>query len=540
MRDLFGGEIITFDAEKDGHSCNGIQCKIVTYDEGIVYDWYILHNWRYMQGGTPDEMFGYSYAWHCTGEIGFDKILFSFIILHRASFKGNLKISNRLYYTLQGKEIFVRVNKKDGYARIKLDDYKDENRFILNIKVGAKDPNCFDLRKGEISYYNGLQPVTEDGKWAREGRQIMKPGKFLSLIARYIEISDTDLMNRAIELISESIKVNNIEDVKISDDPYSIYSTGTTTSSCGTLGKSCMRPEGIHTKQEYLKFYNYVGAKIVYRLDQNGKLSCRALLWDDVKELNGSKFGFVDRIYGTEADMEAIKEWAIENGYGYKRRQVYDDPTIILEGRQITKYDYKLKESIFDKLLHSPFLDSLYHLSNSGKNISSYKGDLILRNTNGEISGLSVYICCTCGKEHLKKDDVVIDDAYRLCKDCAVFSKTLNIWLDKKKAVFEDGDWVRVVTKKPISLINADIILNMKMNPFFIQDPEIQPHAFQIGDRVQILNNHDGGQFELGSIGEIVDYDGHQWLVSQDRLRDRWYSGNGDIRLVPRPPEAEF
>lgn len=127
----------------------------------------------------------------------------------------------------------------------------------------------------------------------------------------------------------------------------------------GTLGSSCMRYDKCGP---FLKIYtsNPDQARLIIlkgRKDPN-KICARAILWLDDKGRN-----FMDRVYvQNHADINLFIEFAIENGFYYKKDQTYaSGEPIMFNGEELS-----LDESVIDVTLKNggdfnyyPYMDSL-------------------------------------------------------------------------------------------------------------------------------------------------------------------------------------
>lgn len=295
--------------------------------------------------------------------------------------------------------------------------------------------NFFDVRKGEVSYHAGEQELTEDGKWKREGRQVCKPSRLISHLMEVCGVRiecdssrgnqelEEKLRRRMLELLSTFTSAKG-SDVMTSDDPQCIYEMETS-ERAGTLSSSCMRPESGCGCRNYSGFYNAMKARIAYTLDPEGRLFSRALLWENVVDVpSGKTFKFMDRIYGTEEVIQDMKEWALENGYGYKTEQSYANPEIILpEGERIHDFSYSLESDYYDGF---PYVDTLNRMDSQDGLFTLYsrKGAFhSLQNTDGQnvLDTEKETRCAACGAWMDTEDAINIDEeAY--CSQCTVYS----------------------------------------------------------------------------------------------------------------------
>ena len=293
--------------------------------------------------------------------------------------------------------------------------------------------NYFDIRDGVVSYQTSPPDLNENGKWKREGRQIMKMSKFLNTLRndfRCLDCQREKLINRAIELITTKSQKNDTN-IMVSNYPGSIYRIKTADSNTGTLGTSCMRPESCHCGKEYVDNYNLVRGLRIAHMVNGDNLIARALLWHDVKDCRtGDKFKFMDRIYGNELNIEAFKEWAHENGYLHKVEQSYSNQTLI-DADGVLKTSYYLEDAFSEHPENMPYVDTMCKYVEEENRLYCYDMDLDgeyydLQNTDGSMElendedDEDYFYCYNCGCR------TRIDDGYRsedtdnlFCPDCA-------------------------------------------------------------------------------------------------------------------------
>ena len=178
------------------------------------------------------------------------------------------------------------------------------------------------------------------------------------------------VLNRFIEYISvenDNCDINIIE----SEDIVQVYSIecGYNT---GTLEDSCMRcdegsdnldkkPNLPYRLQEFYDHIKGLGAKvsILYALDDDGRLTGRALLWKGALSRSiDSPFDFVDRIYGNESTINAFKSYAMENGYFHKVEQSYRNNDLYSVDEGIIKDPHIQLNGDFN-IPFAPYMDTL-------------------------------------------------------------------------------------------------------------------------------------------------------------------------------------
>ena len=261
----------------------------------------------------------------------------------------------------------------------------------------------FDLRKGEISYYpNNIKLETNSsGYWIREGRQVFKVGKFIKMLLdteaatilfdgreltsdEQIALQLDKLTTTFMEVKSGLVKSSAFQDcVKVCDDPTGIYLIETYEGS-GSLASSCMRPESDHGCREGADWYSMIGTKIAYIINPTtNKLFARALLWEncyfvkkisvgfETPELVGPPITILDRIYGDEAAIALMKEWAKEQGYYHKAEQNSRSRQLISPVGEHIDRPFIWNKGITTLTEYSPYMDTFCYLSRDKKLLGS-------------------------------------------------------------------------------------------------------------------------------------------------------------------------
>lgn len=346
-------------------------------------------------------------------------------------------ITKRLYRMITTPvDVSITIKDEDGEPH-KLRDtvlcypYADNIGELLEISVDDNTlANYFDIRDGFVTYQTSEPDLNENGKWKREGRQIMKMSKFLNMLRndfKTIEAGREKLINRAIELISTKSQAKT-DSIMVSDNIGHIYQMETASEGTGTLGGSCMRPESCSSGNQYVSNYNTVrGLRIAYMTKENN-LIARALLWHDVKDNNGNVFKFMDRIYGTESNIESFKEWAFDNGYFHKVDQSYSNETLInSDGLRIKRY--RLEDAFQREPEYMPYVDTMCNYSADENRLYCYGTRIddeyyCLQNTDGEMEPANndedYFYCESCGSREHNDNSYYMEDTQRyLCESCA-------------------------------------------------------------------------------------------------------------------------
>jgi hypothetical protein len=159
----------------------------------------------------------------------------------------------------------------------------------------------------------------------------------------------------------------------------------------GTLNKSCMA--GVES--DYFDIYCYnknVSMVILYSDDgsfkdgkyESNKIKGRAILWDAY--LNGGNIKFMDRIYtSNDSDVELFKQYAIKNGWWFKKHQNMDTDTPLTNGTE-TKDNPSIRVELEDgDFSNYPYLDTMCYLNEEDNCLYNYeKGSgRYCKNTDG-------------------------------------------------------------------------------------------------------------------------------------------------------------
>lgn len=209
-------------------------------------------------------------------------------------YKPEVIFSGTLKNVLQGVD-----SENEEWAKCLLDACtKFPMAFSGNYYSINKDGNitfCPDGRK---------QKFTENGRWALEGRNEVKPVKWAN---RVLQASGhAPLKTKQSDYFTAMCRSLNSINIQISDNLETVYNTWHSES--GNLGQSCMKGDG-----EYYRFMRDVfdgyNVRVAYYIEHD--LLCgRALLWD----IDGTTY--MDRIYSTSLKIERqFKNFAASEGW---------------------------------------------------------------------------------------------------------------------------------------------------------------------------------------------------------------------------------
>jgi len=337
-----------------------------------------------------------------------------------------------------------------------------DHSIIATLMLNYSDKNLFcdyvTMRGEMFSYLPKGRPhmVNDSGRWAREGRQEMKPGKLARKILHEVdEVRDT--LFRRVELTDKdfeqfgnmvrsyigingdedgegrtlTIQVLSGEDIRKGyyEDNYSeLADRGS------NLWGSCMR---YGSCQDYFDIYVENNVKMLVAKDTIGKIVGRALLWECT---NGRKA--MDTIYSPDRVRQVFVKWAIDNDYYYKSQQsCHHHEFDMYEGGRCSDWEavVKLHDADFSEY---PYMDTMMYLNKDDNKLSNRDDDYThtLRCTDGGYDENGVYDefnDCTideedsvyldyrtdevrwCGTTHID-NTVMTRDGYRILDDHSV------------------------------------------------------------------------------------------------------------------------
>jgi len=266
---------------------------------------------------------------------------------------------------------------------------------------------CIDQTKHE-------QEITDQGKWKKEKRQDLKPGKFIALFD--FEVTKEGfcnkekgeerkkVINKMIENFASLIASKNKDlHFEISDNIQEIYELPTQENGTGHLSSSCMRPESSHGCKHHAEAYDKIGnVQAIYKDSPNGLLY-RALLWNGETD-TGVQVKFLDRIYGNETIRTGLENHAIENNMAYR-----DIDGVIIYKEKAVSITVPVEQGFIDYIQEegTPYFDTLRHCCNTENLIS----DSRKHNTSGfdlqtcEGSSQDNRRSCACCGDHVREDE---------------------------------------------------------------------------------------------------------------------------------------
>jgi len=259
--------------------------------------------------------------------------------------------------------------------------YRRWNYPCANLMVRTNEVNYLTLRdNGQLSYLPKGKPhtLTDDGRWARDGRQDGSPSKIIKKILtknalklfkdvdferfcnQYKSACDAECKSF---IIRENIHIPEVYDMKRE-------------SGGGTLNDSCMNGDG-----NYLDLYKYCPkVRILTLVNGCEELCGRALLWDV-----GNGDELMDRVYVSKDHYyDMFLDYAKENSFIRKvEYKSYKDKTwFTRNGKDTLNKSFIINTSTeFD---YYPYIDTF-----------TYGGDGFI--TNSQTSDCIYEYCCTSG-----------------------------------------------------------------------------------------------------------------------------------------------
>jgi len=379
-------------------------------------------------------------------------------------------ISRRLQSLLYQK-MLVKMNGTQYEVYLKA-EVRNELELDSELYFEVRDFNYFCFNKhSKITCWplrNGDQPLNERGQWKLEGRQEMKPGKFLAQFDELLIIYDSDthmrsevskeiatkIRARACEVFADAIRgINNPIDFNTTSDICKIYETPAHAAS-GYLRNSCMRPGSTYRCNNFARFYNTIPNLQIAHKIVDGELLFRALLWQTTNCKTHEPVMFLDRIYGSASVNLQLIEHAKALGWawrGFEDHRIHnsDDSNYLTLEVPITQESYHYLQDnggpYVDTLFFLKRRDDLWILSNSDRNylriIQSCDGDPLetqercvhcnslidpddTHHFNGDPYCSTCFeecttVCADCGERYSYDDIYTLrDDDERYCTSC--------------------------------------------------------------------------------------------------------------------------
>jgi hypothetical protein len=268
--------------------------------------------------------------------------------------------------------------------------------------------------------------LTEEGRWAREGRQDGKAARVIRKVITQTLIENCDLKESDFERFGNNVAayvgqhgdgdggseprftmvVANGELIPLyyGDDAYSSYAEG-------NLSNSCMR----HGNSEYFNIYanNPDAVSLAVCLDADHKVAGRALIWNTNKGL------CMDTIYAAESLRPMFIDFAIKNGMRYKAQQsCHHSYFDMFDGKEFDRLNTTVNVQLRDwDFRYYPYMDTMMYVcmdtgvvSNSYDGMEEYR---TLRSTGGDYETNDNIVICAWSGDRVDEDDCIYLDYRR-------------------------------------------------------------------------------------------------------------------------------
>ena len=268
------------------------------------------------------------------------------------------------------------------------------------------------VRGNDLSYLPaGREPtITDSGRWSREGRQSIKPGRLVKKLVPRID--DKRIAEFSSLFVAHAFSTCSLSVIEASEIP-SIYSKLAGGEGTGTLN-SCMQGGC----REWFDVFTGPNTSMVIAEDAEGRLVGRALVWETEEGET-----VVDRIYGVESTIEVIRSYAHGLGWWTKKHQSYDNKQEweMPDGTCVNReFRVRLAQDS-DCFKHMPYMDTFSFAEcdcNLLSNSSVRYGVQLDGTWGGNMVHEHGYECVNCGLR-VDEDNTYNVEGEMLCASCA-------------------------------------------------------------------------------------------------------------------------
>ena len=298
---------------------------------------------------------------------------------------------------------------------------------------------------GNFTYMPAGKPtlINSNDSWPKTTRQSIRIGKGLKKIFSGMEIpADT------VEKLSNIIKsryhfAGTIKIVKGIDIKKYYHYSKHASGSHGSLTQSCMRHDSC---QDYFQIYTKNPDKVsmAIAVTPDDKVLGRAIIWNAKNDKTGEDVVFMDRAYGNDLTIEALKKYGSEMGAYVKYRQTYNCDRAISTIGEVENVEFSVQLENTDNRTY-PYMDTMYYtndISGDTIEITTYEGDIELTSTDGYIDDDDNYVTDYDG-ERLHSDDATYCehiDSY-VHSDDATYSEPYGNYIRENDSVYVDGEY---------------------------------------------------------------------------------------------------
>lgn len=257
-------------------------------------------------------------------------------------------------------------------------------------------------KNGIMTYLPAKRHAFLGDGWNTKNRQDIRYGKGIrKMLGEYSQfVTDYEVEHLANELKALFVFDPTFKLVE-GADILEYYHEDAYNRKISVLMNSCMRYDEC---QDYLDFYakNANKVKLLIALQPDGTLVGRALIWypENTEEV------YMDRIYSSDAGIQAFKNYASERGWFYKEAQSYDNPNFVAPNGSVFRPD---DITITMKTNSTyPYMDTFKYGTVEGDFIylNVNDGDHRLTCTEGN-RGVSGDVFCQYLEEYIDVDDAV-------------------------------------------------------------------------------------------------------------------------------------
>lgn len=221
----------------------------------------------------------------------------------------------------------------------------------------------FRERDGLVSYCpkGKEQRILENGHWAREGRQEIKPGKWIKAVLPEKVIRRLGGDPAVAQFAARFDACERGEGFTFSPaasfrDIYSptFFGCDDKDDAESKIAPSCMWGKHVGS------FYNNVGSVTPYVIYLHGRPVGRFLFWPSVSK-GEHEISLVDRVYAKPSATEAVFRWAAKNGYFRKEKQAVGCRTAVGpngDDMNLSGYGVDIKTPFIPSECFSPYVDT--------------------------------------------------------------------------------------------------------------------------------------------------------------------------------------
>lgn len=409
--------------------------------------------------------------------------------------------------------IYAAVQRMNGKYHWKYDGMGLAEYQVRRGKTRLLNPrmmgNCFSFRekKGLVSFMprGKQQHINSFGKWAREGRQSMKPASWLRSmlnprVIRFLKIKDDEFAIFATAMKHEELKDEiSFKFVSFSEG-YNSSNYGES-SGCGI--ESCMWDNPVE------EFYDLFKAKCLVCVDGTGRYHGRAVVWFGVELLeDGSSekeiITFMDRIYADSEEVKmAFQKHAKKKKWWQKWKQSADSREYFMAPDGSERWGKLSVETTSGEIAADfyPYMDT-FRFGSLTKQRNHWVGD-------GDWEYGS-----TDGDRHGKDEDEHEGEV----------EDVDGTWISYEDSVEIEGDYYRYDDHRVVRMSNGDYELRRRCREVTGGDYRGEWH---LRDDVVYL----GGDYWHVDDGNVVYVEDGEYMLMEDavEVNDTWYNPNGGL-----------